>query len=75
MEVSSKMGKGVDKAFEYIMEKVNSNCLYNQSQKEGNAIIYNEGIIKNYNNYYYSFNPNKSYSKTYEQYIKILFFK
>ena len=51
----------------------NSNCLYNQFEKEGNAIINNEDIIKNYNNYLYSLNPIKLYSKTYDQYVKNLF--
>ena len=51
----------------------NSNCLYNQFEKEGNAILNNENIIKNYNNYYYCFNPIQSYSKSYDHYVKILY--
>ena len=51
----------------------NSNCLYNQFEKEGNTIIKDENVIKNYNSYYYSFSPIKSYSRTYDLYVKILY--
>ena len=51
----------------------NSNCLYNQFEKEGFIIINDENITKNYQNYYYSLNPQKSYSNLIEYYIKILY--
>ena len=51
----------------------NSDCLYNQFEKEGNNIINDENMIKNYNNYYYAFNPMKSYIRPYSDYVKILF--
>ena len=51
----------------------NSDCLYNQFEKEGNNIIIDENIIKNYYNYYYTLTPIKSYHKPYEYHIKILF--
>ena len=51
----------------------NSDCLYNQFEKEGNNIINDENFVKNYANYYYSFNTIKSYSRPYEHYIKNLF--
>ena len=52
---------------------VNSNCLYNQFEKEGNNIVNNENIIKNYHNYYYTFNPHKSYKNLFEYYVKNLY--
>ena len=51
----------------------NSDCLYNQFEKEGNNIINDENMIKNYNNYYYTFNPISSYTRPYCDYVKILF--
>ena len=51
----------------------NSNCLYNQFEKEGNQIINDENILKNYYNYYYTFNPHKSYLQSYQNYIKNLY--
>ena len=51
----------------------NSNCLYNQFEKEGNKIINDENILKNYNNYYYSFNPSRSWWQSYDYYIKNLY--
>ena len=51
----------------------NSNCLYNQFEKEGYNIINDENIIKNYHNYYYTFNPHKSYTNLYDYYVKNLY--
>ena len=51
----------------------NSNCLYNQFEKEGNQIINDENILKNYYNYNYTFNPHKSYIQSYQNYIKNLY--
>ena len=51
----------------------NCDCLYNQFEKEGNNIITDENIIKNYSNYYYAFDPIKSYARPYSDYVKILF--
>ena len=51
----------------------NSDCLYNQFEKEGNNLINDENIIKNSSNYYYTFNPIKSYIGPYGDYVKILF--
>ena len=53
----------------------NSNCLYNQYEKEVNAIINDENIIKNYYNYYYTINPIKSYKRPIDYFIKILYFQ
>ena len=51
----------------------NSDCLYNQFEKEGNIIINDENLTKNYNNHYYTLNPHKTYSIPFEYYIKILY--
>ena len=51
----------------------NSNCLYNQYEKEGNIIIKDENLVKNYYNYYYTINPCKSYTRPIEHYIKTLY--
>ena len=51
----------------------NSDCLYNQFEKEGNIIINDENLTKNYYNHYYTLNPHKSYSFPIEYYIKILY--
>ena len=53
----------------------NSDCLFNQFIKEGNSIIYNENITKNYLNYHYSLNPSMTYCRPYEHYIKNLWLK
>ena len=53
----------------------NSDCLYNQFEKEANIIINDENIVKNYNNYYYTLTLTKNNQKPYEYYIKILYFQ
>ena len=51
----------------------NSDCLYNQFEKEANIIINDENIIKNYYNYYYTLTLTKNNPKPYEYYIKNLY--
>ena len=51
----------------------NSDCLYNQFDKEANIIINDENIIKNYYNYYYTLTLAKNNQKPYEYYIKNLY--
>ena len=51
----------------------NSDCLYNQFEKEANIIIKDENIIKNYYNYYYTLTLVKNNPKPYEYYIKNLY--
>jgi hypothetical protein len=51
----------------------NCDCLYNQFEKEGNNILNDENFVKNYSNYYYSFNTVKLYSRPYDHYVKNLF--
>jgi len=53
----------------------NSNCLFNQFEKEANIIINDESIVKNYYNYYYTLTLTKNNPKPYEYYIKILFWQ
>jgi hypothetical protein len=50
----------------------NSNCLYNQFEKEGTKIINNPLMTANYKNYSYSLNPFCSYKKSYNDYINEL---
>ena len=50
----------------------NSNCLYNQFEKEGLKIINNNGMTGNYKIYNYSLNPFCSYKITYHDYINKL---
>ena len=47
----------------------NSNCLYNQFEKEGLKIINSSSIISNYKNYNYSLNPFVSYKNKYHDCI------
>ena len=51
----------------------NSDCLYNQFEKEANIIIKDENIIKNYYNYYYTLTLVKNNPKPYDYYIKNLY--
>ena len=51
----------------------NSDCLYNQFDKEANIIIKDENIIKNYYNYYYTLTLAKNNPKPYDYYIKNLY--
>ena len=53
----------------------NSDCLYNQFEKEANIIIDDENVVKNYNNYYYTLSLTKKNPKPYSYYIKILYFQ
>ena len=50
----------------------NSNCIYNQFEKEGLKIINNNGMTSHYKNYNYSLNPFCSYKITYHDYINKL---
>ena len=47
----------------------NSDCLYNQFDKEASIIIKDENIIKNYYNYYYTLTLAKINPKSYDYYI------
>ena len=51
----------------------NSDCLYNQFDKEASIIIKDENIIKNYYNYYYTLTLAKINPKSYDYYIKNLY--
>ena len=51
---------------------INSNCLYNQFEKEGGTIINTPQIIQNYKNYNYSLNPISSFQYKYEDYVNKL---
>ena len=51
----------------------NSDCLYNQFDKEASIIIKDENIIKNYYNYYYTLTLVKNNPKPYDYYIKNLY--
>ena len=53
----------------------NSDCLYNQFEKEANIIINDENVVKNYYNYYYTLSLTNKSPKPYEYYIKILYFQ
>ena len=53
----------------------NSDCLYNQFEKEANIMINDESLVKNYYNYYYTLTLTKNNPKPYEYYIKILYFQ
>ena len=50
----------------------NSNCLYNQFEKEGLKIVNNISMTNNYKNYSYSLNPFISYKKSYFDFINEL---
>ena len=50
----------------------NSNCLYNQFEKEGLKIINNNSMTGNYKNYFYSLNPFCGYKIGYHDYINKL---
>ena len=50
----------------------NSNCLYNQFEREGLKILNNTAMTIGYKKYSYSLNPFSSYKKEYHEYINIL---
>ena len=50
----------------------NSNCLYNQFEKEGQKIINSSFMINNYKNHNYSLNPLVLYKNNYHDYINRL---
>ena len=50
----------------------NSNCLYNQFEKEGFKIVNNNAMTNNYKNYNYSLNPYSSYRLDYHNCINRL---
>ena len=50
----------------------NSNCLYNQFEKEGFKIVNNNAMTNNYKNYNYSLNPYSSYKLDYHNCINRL---